>query len=79
MGKRNDLQSKSRMNKNRRSIKFIYVIKYVGVAFFFLCSLLCLYIAAIEPRQVTARGGILLVAVAFLYIARYLWRIGGKN
>ena len=60
-----------------RSIK--RVLKYAGAAFLFLCSLLCLYVVAIKPEQIMGRGGLLLVALAFLYFASYLWRIRGKN
>jgi hypothetical protein len=60
-----------------RSIK--RVLRSVGAVFLFLCSLFCLYIVAIEPRQIIGRGGLLLVALAFLYFASYLWRIREKN
>jgi hypothetical protein len=60
-----------------RSIKRF--LKSVGAVFLFLCGLLCLYIIAIEPRQIIGRGGLLLLALAFLYFATYLWRIRGKN
>lgn len=60
-----------------RSIK--RVLKCVGAVFLLLCSLLCLYIVAIEPRQILGRGGLLLVALAFLYFASYLWHIRGKS
>jgi hypothetical protein len=60
-----------------RSIK--RVLKSIGAAFLLLCSLLCFYIVAIKPEQIMSRGGLLLVALAFLYFASYLWRIRRKN
>jgi F0F1-type ATP synthase assembly protein I len=60
-----------------RSIKRI--LKSVGAVLLFVCSLLCLYVVAIKPEQIMGRGGLLLVALAFLYFASYLWRIRGKN
>jgi hypothetical protein len=54
-------------------------LKSVGAAFLILCSLLCLYIVAIKPEQINGRGGLLLVALAFLYFASYHWRIRLKD
>jgi hypothetical protein len=50
-----------------------------AAVFLFLGSLLCLYIVAIKPEQINWRGGLLLVALAFLYFASYLWRLREKN